>query len=550
MFPDINGIETPAFASLQQHAETWKTQHMRALFDQDPTRFDRFSFHQEGMLVDFSKHMITDETLTLLTDLAASCQLKEAMDALFSGEPVNRTENRAVLHTALRDQSDRMVVVDGEDVKPAIRQVLEKMRLFCNEIHAGIRTGADGRSYTDVVNIGIGGSDLGPAMVCEALKPFHKKGIRVHFVSNVDATHLVECVQDLDPATTLFIIASKTFTTQETMTNARSAKQWFLESGMQEEDIARHFVAVSTALQEAQAFGIDPDNIFGFWDWVGGRFSLWSAIGLSIMLAIGADGFDSLLNGAYAVDEHVRTAPLNKNIPVIMGLLGWWYNQFFEARTHAVLPYDQYLEKFPAYLQQADMESNGKRIDRRGKEVSYPTGPVVWGAPGTNGQHAFYQLIHQGTQLIPCDFIVPARSQNPLGDHHAILLSHCLAQSEAMMKGKTAEEVREELEHSGMTEEEIQFQLPYRVFPGNIPSTTIIVPECNAFQLGQLIALYEHKIFVQGVLWNVFSFDQWGVELGKKLAAKILPEISGRKEPSGHDGSTIGLINEVLRLRS
>ncbi|MEJ2201449.1 MAG: glucose-6-phosphate isomerase [Desulfuromonadaceae bacterium] len=503
----------------------------------------------DNFLFDYSKNRITEETLPLLLDLAQQSGLGARIEAMFSGQRINLTENRAVLHIALRNRGGRPIYVDGVDVMPAVLAVLAKMRTFSEAVRSGSWRGFSGQAITDVVNIGIGGSDLGPLMVCEALKHYTKPDLRVHFVSNVDATHLVETLKNLDPARTLFIVASKTFTTQETLTNAWSARHWLLQALGDERAVARHFVALSTNAEAVRAFGIDPDNMFEFWDWVGGRYSLWSAIGLSIALAVGMDRFEELLAGAFAVDEHFRSAPLAENMPVLMALLGIWYNNFFGAEAHAVLPYEQYLARFPAYLQQGDMESNGKRVTLTGALVDYATGPIIWGEPGTNGQHAFFQLLHQGTRLIPCDFLIGTRSLNPLGQHHPILLSNCLAQAEALMKGKTEAEARAELERSGLSAEEINQLLPHKLFPGNRPTNTIVYGSLNPRTLGALIALYEHKIFVQGSIWNINSFDQWGVELGKQLAKAILPELQAPGEVGTHDASTNGLINHCKRLR-
>jgi glucose-6-phosphate isomerase len=516
---------------------------MRDLFAADPDRFGRFSIPWEDMIVDYSKHRITQETMSLLQSLARESEVGAWRDRMFAGEKINFTEDRAVLHVALRNRSGRPVVTGGEDVMPGVRKVLSHMREFSDALRTGAWKGCTGKQITDVVNIGIGGSDLGPVMVTEALKPYAAPGIRSHFVSNVDGTHIAATLKPLAPETTLFIIASKTFTTQETIANARTAREWFLAWVHDEGAIAKHFVALSTNEQEAVKFGIDRRNMFGFWDWVGGRYSLWSAIGLSIAVSIGMDHFEELLAGAYAMDEHFRTAVPEKNIPVILALLGVWYNNFFAAPTHAILPYDQYLHRFPAYFQQGDMESNGKRTSRAGEFVDYATGPVIWGEPGTNGQHAFYQLIHQGTRLIPVDFIAPLVSHNPVGDHHRLLLSNVFAQAEALMKGKTADEVRSELTAAGMKGEAIEKLLPHKVFEGNRPSTTILVQKITPRSLGSLIAMYEHKIFVQGIIWNINSFDQWGVELGKQLAGKILPELESEAPVTSHDSSTRGLIN-------
>ncbi len=534
---------SPAWLALDDHYKSVEKFHMRDLFAQDPQRFKRFSRQLEDILFDFSKHRITAETLDKLIALAEQEGLREKIAAMFNGEKINTTEQRAVLHIALRNRSNRPICVDGQDVMPQVNAVLEKMRRFCRRVRDGEWRGASGRLITDVVNIGIGGSDLGPLMVTEALKPYGHERITAHFVSNVDATHLCETLKKVHPGTTLFLIASKTFTTQETMANAHSARSWFLGHGFSEEDIARHFVALSTNRDAVCAFGIDPDNMFEFWDWVGGRYSLWSAIGLSIALAIGMDRFEELLDGAHLVDEHFRTAPLAENIPVIMGLLGIWYNNFFAADSHVILPYDQYLHRFPAYFQQGDMESNGKGTTLAGQPVDYSTGPIIWGEPGTNGQHAFYQLIHQGTKLIPADFLAPVESHNPLGNHHQLLLSNFFAQPEALMKGKTAEEARSELERDGLDAERITELLPHKVFSGNRPSSAIMFRRLTPRTLGSLIALYEHKIFTQGAIWNLNPFDQWGVELGKQLAKNILPELDQDTPVTAHDSSTNGLIN-------
>ena len=523
---------------------------MRDLFAADRERFERFSIRWEDMIVDYSKHRITPDTMSLLLSLARESEVAAWRDRMFAGGKINSTEGRAVLHTALRNRSERPITVDGADVMPGVRRVLSHMRAFSDAVRSGAWRGCTGKKITDVVNIGIGGSDLGPVMVTEALKPYAAPGLRSHFVSNVDGTHIAETLKPLAPDTTLFIIASKTFTTQETIANAGTAREWFLREVRDEGAVARHFVALSTNEKAAAKFGIDRSNMFEFWDWVGGRYSLWSAIGLSIALAIGMDNFEELLAGAYAMDEHFRTAPPEKNIPLILALLGIWYNNFFGASTHAILPYDQYLHRFPAYLQQADMESNGKRTSRGGESVDYATGPVIWGEPGTNGQHAFYQLIHQGTGLIPVDFIAPLTSHNPVGDHHALLLSNVFAQAEALMKGKTPGEVRAELVAAGMGGEALERLLPHKVFEGNRPSTTILVHKITPRSLGALVAMYEHKIFVQGIIWNINSFDQWGVELGKQLAGKILPELSSEGPVTTHDSSTRGLINYYKRHRA
>lgn len=541
MLPKINPTQTSAWKALDQQFAN-NDFELRTLFHHNPNRFQEFSLQTDNYLFDYSKNLVDTKTLELLLKLAEESQLKEAIGKMFSGDKINETEGRAVLHTALRDFSDKEIIVDGENIKPGIKKVLDHMKTFSESVISGSHKGFTGKEITDVVNVGIGGSDLGPVMVCSALKHF-KTRLNVHFVSNVDGNHMAEVVKDLNPETTLFIIASKTFTTQETMTNANSAKEWFLKSGAKEADVAKHFVALSTNIQSVKAFGIAEENIFEFWDWVGGRYSLWSAIGLSIVLAVGYENFEQLLKGAYDTDVHFQTAELDKNVPVLMGLLGIWYRNFFAAGTYAILPYSQYLDRFSAYLQQGDMESNGKSVDRNGEFVEYETGPIIWGEPGTNGQHAFYQLIHQGTELIPADFIAYAKSPNEVGEHQDILLANFFAQTEALAFGKTEDEVFNELKSSGKTEEETEFLLPYKVFAGNTPTNSFLFKELNPFTLGQLIALYEHKIFVQGVIWNVFSFDQFGVELGKVLAGKILPELEAEGNVETHDSSTNGLIN-------
>ncbi|WP_207478072.1 glucose-6-phosphate isomerase [Arenibaculum pallidiluteum] len=539
---------SPAWRALQAHRDEMDGVRMRDLFDQDPDRFRRFSLEPgAGFLVDYSKNRITPRTVELLLDLARQQDVEGWRERMFEGRRINSTEDRAVLHTALRDRSGRPLSVDGQDVTADVEAVLHRVCRFAQAVRDGAWTGHAGGQITDIVNIGIGGSDLGPAMVCEALRPYGHPDLRMHFVSNVDATHIAETLKRCDPARTLFVIASKTFTTQETLANAHTARSWFLEHVGDESAIARHFVAVSTNEAAVRAFGIDPENMFGFWDWVGGRYSLWSAIGLPIALFIGPERFVELLDGAHAMDEHFRTAPLERNAPVLLGMLGVWYANFWGAAAHAVLPYDQYLARLPAYLQQADMESNGKSVNRRGERVDYQTGPVIFGEPGTNGQHAFYQLIHQGTKLIPCDFIAPAVSHNPMGEHHALLLSNFLAQTEALMRGKTEEEVRAELAGQGLSGEALEALVPHKVFEGNRPTNSILLERLDPGRLGMLIALYEHKIFVQGIVWEVNSFDQWGVELGKQLAKAILPEVRGQKPPGGHDSSTVGLVRTALR---
>jgi len=535
--------QTKTWQALQAHWQEVMPLHMRQLFAADADRFERFSLVLDDILFDFSKNRITDRTLQLLCALARETGLEEKRDRMFAGEPINCTEGRAVLHVALRNRSGRPMMVNGRDVMPQVQRVLQQMGGFCSEVRSGRWLGYSGQPIRDIVNIGIGGSDLGPLMVTEALKPYAKQGLRVHFVSNVDATHLVETLKHLDPATTLFLIASKTFATQETLTNAHSARDWLVRAAGQERAVAKHFVAISAHAERVRQFGIDPQNMFEFWDWVGGRYSLWSAIGLSIALAIGMERFAELLAGAHEVDEHFRQTPLENNIPVIMGLLGIWYANFFGAESHAILPYDQYLHRLPAYLQQGDMESNGKRIRCNGQPVQWSTGPIIWGEPGTNGQHAFYQLIHQGTRLVPADFLAAMESHNSLGRHHALLLSNFFAQPEALMKGRGEEEARQAMQAAGLDASEIERLLPHRVFPGNRPSNSFLYRKLTPRTLGALIALYEHKIFVQGAIWDINSFDQWGVELGKQLAGTILPELTSSEKIASHDASTNGLIN-------
>lgn len=549
MLPSYNPIETNAWRNLEMIFLTMQASHMRELFAEDPDRFKKFSLQFEDILIDYSKNIVNDEAMKLLFQLAEETELKQAIESMFRGEAINKTENRSVLHVALRNRSNDKILVDGNDVMPEINKVLDQVKKFSDAIINGSWKGYTGKSIKNIVNIGIGGSDLGPYMVTEALKPYWSS-VTPHFVSNVDGTHIAETIKKLDPETTLFIIASKTFTTQETMTNAESARAWFLEKTGGKGDVAKHFVAVSTNSKEVTKFGIAPENMFVFWDWVGGRYSLWSSIGLSISCTIGYSNFIQLLEGAHAMDNHFKNEPFGKNAPVILALLGIWYNNFFGAASEAILPYDQYLHRFAAYFQQGNMESNGKSVDREGNPVQYQTGPVIWGEPGTNGQHAFYQLIHQGTKMIPCDFIAPAISHNPLSDHHEKLMSNYFAQTEALMNGKTFDEVTGELEKAGMNEQEIEFHAPYRVFEGNRPSNSILFKTLTPRTLGSLIALYEHKIFVQGVIWNIYSFDQWGVELGKVLAKKILPELSGTADITSHDASTNGLINYFKRLKN
>ncbi|MEY3442803.1 MAG: hypothetical protein RLZZ519_1084 [Bacteroidota bacterium] len=547
MLPKKNPTETAVWSQLQAHAQSMKSVHMKSLFAAEPDRFDRMSIRLDELLFDYSKNIVTDETLRLLFDLASECELPAAIEAMFTGEAINETENRAVLHTALRDFGSESKMVDGADILPAIRKVQAQMQAFCAQVHDGSWKGYTGKRIRNIVNIGIGGSDLGPVMVTEALKPYWVEGIKAYFVSNVDGSHIAETLKQVDPEETLFLIASKTFTTQETMANAHTAREWFLRSASDEVFIARHFIALSTNEKAVTQFGIAAENMFGFWDWVGGRYSLWSAIGLSIALTIGYTHFEALLRGAYAADQHFRTAAFDRNIPVLMALIGIWNCNFMGATTEAILPYDQYLHRFAAYFQQGNMESNGKQIDRNGLPVNYSTGPIVWGEPGTNGQHAFYQLIHQGTHWIPCDFIAPAISHNPLGVHHLLLMSNFLAQSEALMNGKSAEEVAAEL--AGMDPESRQKLLPFKVFEGNRPSNTFLLKKITPHNLGLLIALYEHKIFAQGILWNIFSFDQWGVELGKKLPTTILKELQGESNPTAHDASTNGLMATLKAWR-
>ena len=549
MLDKINPTDTTAWRKLTSHYKTMKNRHMRDMFLKDSKRFAEFSLAFEDITVDYSKNIISGKTLKLLMELAQECHVRDAIEKMFGGEKINETEDRAVLHIALRNRSNTPIYVDGADVMPEINAVLEQMKSFSGRILSGAWKGYSGKAVTDIVNIGIGGSDLGPLMVTEALLPYRKPDIQVHFVSNVDGTHIVETLKKLSPETTLFMVASKTFTTQETMTNAQRARKWFLDAARDESFVKKHFVAISTNTKEVEQFGIDPANMFGFWDWVGGRYSLWSAIGLSIACSVGFERFSELLDGAHAVDMHFRNAQLEKNIPVILALIGVWYNNFFGAETEAILPYDQYMHRFAAYFQQGNMESNGKSVDRAGKPVNYQTGPIIWGEPGTNGQHAFYQLIHQGTKLIPCDFIAPALSHNPIGEHHAILLSNFFAQTEALMKGKTHDEVIAELRSAGMSDDTIRMHAPFRVFQGNRPTNSILFRKLTPRTLGSLIALYEHKIFVQGVIWNIFSFDQWGVELGKQLAKKILPELHEKNRVSSHDSSTNGLVNLCREMR-
>lgn len=546
---NINPTQTAAWQALQKHFDEMKDVTIADLFAKDGDRFSKFSAtFDDQMLVDYSKNRITEETLAKLQDLAKECDLAGAIKSMFSGEKINRTENRAVLHVALRNRSNTPILVDGKDVMPEVNAVLEKMKTFSEAIISGEWKGYTGKAITDVVNIGIGGSDLGPYMVTEALRPY-KNHLNMHFVSNVDGTHIAEVLKKVNPETTLFLVASKTFTTQETMTNAHSARDWFLKAAGDEKHVAKHFAALSTNAKAVGEFGIDTANMFEFWDWVGGRYSLWSAIGLSIVLSIGFDNFVELLSGAHAMDKHFSTTPAEKNLPVLLALIGIWYNNFFGAETEAILPYDQYMHRFAAYFQQGNMESNGKYVDRNGNVVDYQTGPIIWGEPGTNGQHAFYQLIHQGTKMVPCDFIAPAITHNPLSDHHQKLLSNFFAQTEALAFGKSREVVEQEYRDQGKDPATLDYVVPFKVFEGNRPTNSILLREILPFSLGALIALYEHKIFTQGVILNIFTFDQWGVELGKQLANRILPELKDDKEISSHDSSTNGLINRYKAWR-
>ncbi len=546
---NINPTQTAAWQALQKHFDEMKDVTIADLFAKDGDRFSKFSAtFDDQMLVDYSKNRITEETLAKLQDLAKECDLAGAIKSMFSGEKINRTENRAVLHVALRNRSNTPILVDGKDVMPEVNAVLEKMKTFSEAIISGEWKGYTGKAITDVVNIGIGGSDLGPYMVTEALRPY-KNHLNMHFVSNVDGTHIAEVLKKVNPETTLFLVASKTFTTQETMTNAHSARDWFLKAAGDEKHVAKHFAALSTNAKAVGEFGIDTAKMFEFWDWVGGRYSLWSAIGLSIVLSIGFDNFVELLSGAHAMDKHFSTTPAEKNLPVLLALIGIWYNNFFGAETEAILPYDQYMHRFAAYFQQGNMESNGKYVDRNGNVVDYQTGPIIWGEPGTNGQHAFYQLIHQGTKMVPCDFIAPAITHNPLSDHHQKLLSNFFAQTEALAFGKSREVVEQEYRDQGKDPATLDYVVPFKVFEGNRPTNSILLREITPFSLGALIALYEHKIFTQGVILNIFTFDQWGVELGKQLANRILPELKDDKEISSHDSSTNGLINRYKAWR-
>lgn len=540
---NINPTQTKAWKALEAHFAANKDRQLSELFAADPARFDKFSTtYKDNILVDYSKNLITDETLDLLIDLAHEVDLRSAIDAMFNGEKINHTEGRAVLHTALRNRSNRPVMVDGKDVMPEVNAVLAKIKTFCNNVISGEWKGYTGKAIQHVVNIGIGGSDLGPVMITEALRPF-KNHLQMHFVSNVDGTHIAETLKNVDPETTLFLVASKTFTTQETMTNALSARDWFVNIAGDQAHVAKHFAALSTNGKAVAEFGIDTANMFEFWDWVGGRYSSWSAIGMPIALSLGFENFEALLEGAFEMDTHFATASYEQNIPVLLALIGLWYNNFYEAESEAILPYDQYMHRFAAYFQQGNMESNGKYVDRNGNKVDYQTGPIIWGEPGTNGQHAFYQLIHQGTKLIPCDFLAPAISHNPVGDHHPKLLANFFAQTEALAFGKSKEAVEAEFLAAGKTLEQVKNLVPFKVFEGNRPTNSILFKQMTPQTLGALIAMYEHKIFVQGIIWNIFSFDQWGVELGKQLANKILPELNSAAAVTSHDSSTNGLIN-------
>ena len=549
MLDKINPTKTQSWKNLVDHFKEMKSVHMKDLFADDPDRFNKYSIRFNGILVDYSKNIITEDTLKLLLKLTDDVGLRDALNKMFNGESINETEDRAVLHTALRNRINIPVCVNDKNVMPEVNAVLSKMKDFSEKIISGEWKGFTDKKITDIVNIGIGGSDLGPVMVTECLRPYAKDGLEVHFVSNVDGTHITETLKRLNPETTLFLIASKTFTTQETMTNAFEAREWFLKCAKDHAYVAKHFVALSTNIEKVEEFGIDKDNMFVFWDWVGGRYSLWSAIGLSIACYIGYENYAELLQGAFEMDSHFRETPFERNIPVILALIGIWYNNFFGAQTEVILPYDQYMHRFPAYFQQGNMESNGKSVDRNGNKVNYQTGPIIWGEPGTNGQHAFYQLIHQGTKMIPADFLAPAISHNRIGEHHNILLSNFFAQTEALLNGKTKEEVTEELKRDGRSDDEIRKLYPHKVFEGNRPTNSILFNKLTPRALGSLIVMYEHKIFVQGVIWNIFSFDQWGVELGKQLAKKILPELGDDKQVDSHDSSTNGLINTFKEMR-
>jgi glucose-6-phosphate isomerase len=551
MFHNIDPTQTKAWKKLTKHFDHTHDRTIKELFKDDKNRFDKYhlSCGNGDILVDYSKNIISDETISLLLELCEETKLKDNIEAMFSGEKINRTEGRAVLHTALRNFSGKPVLVDGKDVMPEVKKVQAKMKKFCDEVISGKWKGYTGKQITDIVNIGIGGSDLGPAMITLALTPYHSR-LKAHFVSNIDGTHIVETLKECNPETTLFLIASKTFTTLETMTNARTARDWFLKSAKDEKEVAKHFVAISTNTKGVKEFGIDPKNMFEFWDWVGGRYSSWSAIGLSVALACGYDNYEQFLKGGYEYDEYFRTTPFEKNISVMLALIGIWYNNFYGFETEAILPYDQYMARFPAYFQQGNMESNGKSVDRDGKKITdYQTGPIIWGEPGTNGQHAFYQLIHQGTKVIPCDFIAPAKTHNPTGDHHVKLLSNFFAQTEALAFGKSKKDVIAEFEAKGVAEKDYKDVVPFKVFRGNRPTNSILVKEITPRTLGMLVAMYEHKIFVQGSIWNIYTFDQFGVELGKQLALKIIPELTSKDEIKTHDSSTNGLINAYKKMK-
>ncbi len=551
MFHNIDPTQTKAWKKLTKHFDHTHDRTIKELFKDDKNRFDKYhlSCGNGDILVDYSKNIISDETISLLLELCEETKLKDNIEAMFSGEKINRTEGRAVLHTALRNFSGKPVLVDGKDVMPEVKKVQAKMKKFCDEVISGKWKGYTGKQITDIVNIGIGGSDLGPAMITLALTPYHSR-LKAHFVSNIDGTHIIETLKECNPETTLFLIASKTFTTLETMTNARTARDWFLKSAKDEKEVAKHFVAISTNTKGVKEFGIDPKNMFEFWDWVGGRYSSWSAIGLSVALACGYDNYEQFLKGGYEYDEYFRTAPFEKNISVMLALIGIWYNNFYGYETEAILPYDQYMARFPAYFQQGNMESNGKSVDRDGKKITdYQTGPIIWGEPGTNGQHAFYQLIHQGTKVIPCDFIAPAKTHNPTGDHHVKLLSNFFAQTEALAFGKSKKDVVAEFEAKGVAEKDYKDVVPFKVFRGNRPTNSILVKEITPRTLGMLVAMYEHKIFVQGSIWNIYTFDQFGVELGKQLALKIIPELTSKDEIKTHDSSTNGLINAYKKMK-
>lgn len=549
MFPHVNPTTTTSWKSLQQQAEKFKHTHLSDLFKQDPDRFKKWSFKLGDIVFDLSKNIMDEEVLKTLLELATECKVKDAIAAMFEGDFINETEHRSVLHIALRNFSDRPIYAAGKNVMDDVKRVQAQMKSFCEKVHSGAWKGYTGKKIKYVVNIGIGGSDLGPLMVTEALKPYWVEGIQPYFVSNIDGTHIAETLKKVNPEETLFLIASKTFTTQETMTNAHTARNWFLEAAKDEALVAKHFVALSTNEKEVTKFGIDKANMFEFWDWVGGRYSLWSAIGLSIALTIGYNNFEELLKGAHSIDQHFFTTEFEKNIPVLLALISLWYINFFGAQSEAILPYDQYMHRFAAYFQQGNMESNGKSVDRNGELVNYATGPIIWGEPGTNGQHAFYQLIHQGTLLIPADFLAPAQSHNPISDHHEKLLSNFFAQTEALMNGKKEEVVEKELLSSGKSVDEVAKLVPYKIFAGSKPTNSILVKKITPFTLGALIAVYEHKIFVQGIIWNIFSFDQWGVELGKQLANNILPELKNDEPVNQHDSSTNGLINAYKEMR-